>query len=88
MVRFHRHPDCVRKAIREASRRAGVHKRVKCHTFRHSFATHLLAAGADIRTVQDQLGHADVKTTEVYTHVLKRGGSAVRSPLDALPTPS
>lgn len=84
VVRFHRHPDTVRKAIAAACKRQRLHKRVTCHTFRHSFATHLLQSGADIRTVQDQLGHSDVKTTEIYTHIIKRGGGAVVSPLDRL----
>ena len=84
VVRFHQHPDTVRKAIAAACKRQSIYKRVTCHTFRHSFATHLLQSGADIRTVQDQLGHADVKTTEIYTHIIKRGGSAVISPLDRL----
>lgn len=84
VVRFHQHPDTVRKAISNACRQQDILKRVTCHTFRHSFATHLLQSGADIRTVQDQLGHADVKTTEIYTHIIKRGGGAVISPLDRI----
>ncbi len=80
--RHHLDETTVRKAVKTAAKRAGIIKRVSCHTFRHSFATHLLERGADIRTVQEQLGHSDVKTTEIYTHVLGRGGSAVISPLD------
>jgi site-specific recombinase XerD len=70
--------------VKEAVRRAGLTKPASCHTFRHSFATHLLEAGYDIRTVQELLGHKDVKTTMVYTHVLNRGGKGVRSPIDGL----
>ena len=84
LVRFHRHPDNIRKSIAAACKRCGINKRVTSHTFRHSFATHLLQIGADIRTVQDQLGHADVKITEIYTHIIKRGAAGVISPLDQL----
>jgi integron integrase len=81
---LHRHhidESGLQKAVRQAAQRAGLTKPVSCHTFRHSFATHLLESGYDIRTVQELLGHADVRTTMIYTHVLNRGGLAVRSPL-------
>ena len=80
--RHHLHESAVQRAVHEASRRAGVAKRVTCHTFRHSFATHLLERGQDIRTVQELLGHRDVATTMIYTKVLQLGAKGVRSPLD------
>lgn len=82
--RHHVHESIVQKAVTQAVRDAGLTKRATCHTFRHSFATHLLADGYDIRTVQELLGHKDVKTTMIYTHVLNRGGKGVRSPADTL----
>lgn len=84
--RHHVDVSGLQKAIKIASQKAGINKHVTCHTLRHSFATHLLQQGADIRTVQEQLGHADVKTTEIYTHVIKRGGHGVQSPLAYLAT--
>ncbi len=82
LFRHHISPTVLQKAVRQAARLAGIPKRVTPHTLRHSFATHLLEAGYDIRTVQELLGHKDVKTTMIYTHVLERGGLAVQSPLD------
>lgn len=82
--RHHLHESAVQRAVKLAVARAGIPKRASCHTFRHSFATHLLEAGYDIRTVQTLLGHQDVRTTMVYTHVLNRGWGAVRSPMDVL----
>ena len=82
--RHHIDETSLQKAIRGAAKSAGIKKTVTAHTLRHSFATHLLAAGADIRTVQDQLGHADLRTTQIYTHVLQMGGNAVKSPLSAV----
>ena len=76
------HPTVIQRSVTQAGRRAGLTHRVTCHTFRHSFATHLLEDGYDIRTVQELLGHRSVTTTMVYTHVLNRGGLGVRSPLD------
>jgi integron integrase len=81
--RHHLHESSVQRSLKEAVRAVGIQKKVSCHTFRHSFATHLLQNGYDIRTVQELLGHKDVKTTMIYTHVLNRGGRGVRSPLDA-----
>jgi integron integrase len=81
----HLHPTVLQRAVPEAARRVGLTQRVGCHTFRHSFATHLLESGYDIRTVQELLGHRDVGTTMLYTHVLNKGGLGVRSPLDADP---
>ncbi|CAK0755729.1 Integrase/recombinase [Gammaproteobacteria bacterium] len=82
--RHHLHETNLQKAIREAAMTAQLTKLVNCHALRHSFATHLLEFGYDIRTVQELLGHSDVSTTMIYTHVLNRGGKGVRSPLDAL----
>jgi integron integrase len=82
--RFHMDESTMQRAVHEAVIRAGLTKRVSCHTFRHSFATHLIENGYDIRTVQELLGHTDVKTTMIYTHVLNKGPSGVRSPLDFL----
>lgn len=80
--RHHIHPSGLEKTLRSAVRQSGICKKISSHTFRHTFATQLLESGYDIRTVQELLGHTDVKTTQIYTHVLQRGGNAVISPVD------
>lgn len=82
--RYHLHESVIQKAVAKAARRAGLTKRVGPHTMRHCFATHLLEDGHDIRTVQELLGHRDVRTTMIYLHVMQRGALGVKSPMDRL----
>jgi integrase len=86
--RHHFHESALQRIVRDAVLRAGIAKPASCHTFRHSFATHLLESGYDIRTVQELLGHRDVRTTMIYTHVLNRGGLGVVSPVDTVIRPA
>ena len=82
--RYHISPSLINKSIKKAAKKVGVNKKVSAHTFRHSFATHLLQNGYDIRTVQELLGHKNLKTTMIYTHVINKGGNYIKSPVDIL----
>ena len=81
-VRHHQHEKILQRAVQGAVHRAGILQPASCHTFRHCFATHLLESGSDIRTIQELLGHADVRSTMIYTHVTAKGALGVQSPLD------
>lgn len=83
-ARYHVYSSSVQQAVKQPGLRAGIRKPVTCHVFRHSFATHLLESGADIRTIQQLLGHSDVRTTMIYTHVVQRGALGARSPLEGM----